>query len=137
MKVLIQFFALLLAFSLYSFSVPEKTNDDDRNLLIHFTMEDDMVYMHCKKGCSWDKLEFEASDGKTYSVDQDGIQESSNTLIRITPGRGNFVFTVKKGDKGLEFASQYGLKWRSLTANCKKVIGNCLIKVDENGVQVK
>ena len=137
MKTLIGFFALLLVLCLYSFSVPELTKLDDRKLLIHFTMEDDMVFMHCTKGCSWEKLEFEGLDGKTYTVDQDGVQKATNQLVRIIPGEGNFIFFVKRGEKGLEFTSQYGLNWISLTANCKTLIGRCLIKVDENGVEVK
>lgn len=136
MKTLIGFFALLIVFGLYSFSVTEKIDLDDQKLLIHFTMEDDMVYMHCKKGCSWDKLEFDGSDGNTYTVDQDGIRETTNQLVRLRPGAGNFIFSVKKGEEGLAFTAHYGLNWKGLTANCKTLIGQCLIKLDENGVQV-
>lgn len=137
MKTLIQFFTLWLVFGLYSFSVSQTTDEEDRKLLIHFTMKDNMVFMECKKGCSWDKLAFDGSEGKTYSVDQDGIHEATNQLIRIIPGEGNFIFSVKKGEKGLEFISNYGLNWISLRANCQKLVGDCVIKVDENGVKVK
>lgn len=137
MKTLIGFFALSLVLCLSSFSVPELTKLDNRKLLINFTMEDDMVFMHCKKGCSWEKLEFEGLDGKTYSVDQDGVQEAIDELVKVIPGEDNFIFSVEKVEKGLEFTSIYGLNWISLTANCKTLIGNCLIKIDENGVQVK
>ncbi|TVQ42330.1 MAG: hypothetical protein EA362_13420 [Saprospirales bacterium] len=136
MKTLFNLSVLLLVFGLYAFSVPEKTNEGDQKLLIHFTMEDDMVYMQCKKGCSWDKLEFDGSGEKTYSINQDGIRESTNELIRIRPGQEDFIFSVKKDDDGLAFIAHYGLNWKGLTANCNSLVGECVIKLNENGVQV-
>ena len=106
--------------------------------MILFSMDGDMVYMHCLKGCSWDRLELDGSGEKTYLIDQEAYRylDSDKQLFEIKPGRDNFLFTVKKSEGGLSFVAHYRLKWQVLTANCKSLLGNCIIKLDENGVEV-
>ena len=139
MKKLSQLIACAVLFLFFSFSLPlnDSINQEKENFVIHFTIEGERVTMECLKGCSWEKLGFDATSERPQFVGQNGMLQSADELRELQSGLVDFLFSVEKAEKGLSFTGYEGVRWKSTSANCQRGGVKCAIELTEKGVSTK
>lgn len=139
MKTLSSLIAFSVLFFSFSFTLPlqDDANQEKENFVIHFTIEGERVAMECLKGCSWEKLSFDASSEGPKFVGQNGMLQSADGSRELWPGLVDFVFSVEKGERGLSFTGYEGVRWKSASAHCQRGGVECAIELTEKGVSTK
>ena len=93
----------------------------------------DEFKLTCNDGCAWKQLSFNSSiNSDPQAVDQYGMTTLPRNPMKKESLFSNFLFTIKRSQKGVSLEGKEGTAWTALNFSCAEE--KCFQPIDEWGM---